>query len=317
VNYLGIDIGASNIAAAVISNDFSILGRAKLKVRHGISSAEFCDDIADAARTAAADAGSPLEDIAYCGIGCPGIISSHSGVLEYASNLEYSDLPLAYEIGRRLGMSTYIENDANCAALGEVCAGAAKDAQSALVVTVGTGIGGGIIIDGKIYSGVNGIAGEIGHMVLFPGGSPCGCGRKGCWEAYASATALKRQTRDAMEAAPDSLMWKFAPSPDKVSGKTAFQAKREGDASAAMVVETYIHYLAEGLTNCINILQPEVVCIGGGVCNEGDELMIPLREQVQRHRFGRGNIRHPRIVAAKLSGEAGIIGAAMLGRGLH
>lgn len=317
MNYLGIDIGASNIAAAVVGSDFSFLGRAKLKVRKGIGAAEFCDDIAQAARLASEDAGVPLGDIAYCGIGCPGVISSHSGVLEYASNLDFSDLPLAYEVGRRLEMSTYIENDANCAALGEVCAGAAKDARSALVVTVGTGIGGGIIIDGKIYSGVNGIAGEIGHMSLFPGGVQCGCGRMGCWEAYASATALKRQTREAMSAHPDSLMWKHASTLDKVSGKTAFRAMREGDPTAAQVVEQYIYYLAEGLTNCINILQPEVICIGGGVSHEGDALMVPLREQVQRYRFGRGNIRHPRIVAAQLSGEAGIIGAAMLGRELH
>ena len=317
MNYLGIDIGASNIAAAIVDSDFSILGRAKAKVRTGIDAADFCDDISTVARQAAEAAGIAIENVAYCGIGCPGVISSHSGVLEYSSNLSYSDLPLGYEVGRRLGMSTYIENDANCAALGEVCAGAAKDAQSALVVTVGTGIGGGIVIDGNIYSGVNGIAGEIGHMVIFPGGSECSCGRKGCWEAYASATALKRQTREAMKADPDSLMWKYAPSLDKVSGKTAFQAKRDGDASATLVVESYIYYLAEGLTNCINILQPEVVCIGGGVSNEGDDLLIPLREHVSRYRFGRGNIRHPQIVAAKLWGEAGIIGAAMLGRTGH
>lgn len=315
--YLGIDIGASNIAAAVVNSSYEIIGRAKTKVRTGTDAAEFCDDIAATARLAADAAGVALEDIAYCGIGCPGAISSHSGVLEYSSNLGFSDLPLGYEMSKRLGMSTYIENDANCAALGEVCAGAAKDAQSALVVTVGTGIGGGIIIDGRIYSGVNGIAGEIGHMVIFPGGSECSCGRKGCWEAYASATALKRHTRAAMQADPDSLMWKYAPSLDKVSGKTAFQAKRDGDASATLVVESYIYYLAEGLTNCINILQPEVVCIGGGVSNEGDDLLVPLREHIARYRFVRGNIRQPRIVAAQLSGEAGIIGAAMLGRGLH
>jgi len=317
MNYLGIDIGGSNIAAAIVTGDYEIIGRSKVKVRKGIDSAEFCDDIASSARIAAENAGVDLSSIAYCGIGCPGVISSHSGVLEYASNLGYSDLPLGYEIGRRLEMSTYIENDANCAALGEVCAGAAKDAESALVVTVGTGIGGGIVIDGRIYSGVNGIAGEIGHMVLFPGGDECSCGRQGCWEAYASAAALKRQTRAAMEANPDSLMWKYAPSLDKVSGKTAFQAKRDGDATAAAVLESYIYYLATGLSNCINILQPEVVCIGGGMCNEGDDLMLPLREQVMRHRFGRGNIRQPRIVAAQLSGDAGIIGSAMLGRGRH
>ena len=317
MNYLGIDIGGSNIAAAVVDSEYNFSGRAKIKVRKDIDEAEFCDDIASAAVAAANAAGVSMDDIAYCGIGCPGVISSHSGVLEYASNLGYSDLPLGYEISQRLGVSTYIENDANCAALGEVCAGAAKGAESALMVTVGTGIGGGIVIGGRIYSGVNGIAGEIGHMALFPGGEKCSCGRSGCWEAYASATALKRQTRRAMQDNPDSLMWKYVESLERVSGKTAFQAQRDGDETAAQVVDTYIYYLSEGLVNCINILQPEVVCIGGGVSNEGDALLVPLRERVLRYRFGRGNIRHPRIEAARLWGEAGIIGAAMLGRSRH
>lgn len=315
--YLGIDIGGSNIAAAVVGSDMQIIGRTKSKVRTGISPEEFCDDIMAAAKIAVSASGIDMADCAYCGIGCPGVISSHSGVLEYSNNLGYCGLPLGYEMSKRLGMSTYIENDANCAALGEVSAGAAKGAESALVVTIGTGIGGGIVIGGKIFSGVNGIAGEIGHMVICPGGDECTCGRKGCWEAYASVTALKRRTRDAMQADPDSLMWKYAPSLDKVSGKTSFEAARDGDASATLVVESYIYYLAEGLTNCINILQPEVVCLGGGLSNEGEALLVPLREHVSRYRYGRGNIRQPRIVAAQLWGDAGIIGAAMLGKGLH
>ena len=315
MNYLGIDIGGSNIAAAVVDSDHRFSGRAKVKVRKNIGAAEFCDDIAAVALAAVKDAGLSMADAACCGIGCPGVISPETGVLEYAGNLGYRNLPLGDEISRRLGVRTYVENDANCAALGEVCAGAAKGAQSALVVTVGTGIGGGIVIGGRVYSGVNGVAGEIGHMTLFPGGLDCPCGRKGCWEVYASANALKRQTREAMEAHPDSLMWKYAPALDKVSGKTAFQAQREGDAAAAQVVDTYIYYLAEGIINCINILQPEVVCIGGGVSNEGDALLDPLREQVLRYRLGGDGIRRPRIEAAQLSGEAGLIGAAMLGLG--
>ncbi len=314
--YLGIDIGGSNIAAAVVDDDMQIIGRASIKCRTGIPAETFCDDIARVAREAVSNAGVELNDCAYCGVGCPGVINSKSGMLEYSNNLGYCDLPLSYELGKRLcDMSVYVDNDANCAALGEVMAGAAKNAESALVVTLGTGVGGGIVIGGKIYSGVNGVAGEIGHMVIFPGGEECTCGRKGCWEAYASATALKRQTRRAMEADPDSYMWRIAPGLDRVSGRTSFEAMRAGDASATLVVESYIYYLAEGLSNCINILQPEVVCIGGGVCNEGDDLLIPLREHVSRYRYGRGNIRQPRIVAAQLWGEAGLIGAAMLGRG--
>ena len=311
--YLGVDIGGSNIAAAVVDESMNIIGRGKVKFTTGRPVELFCDDIAAAARLATENAGVELSDCAYCGMGCPGVVNSRSGMLEYSNNLGIIDLPLGYEMGQRLGLSIYIDNDANCAALGEVKAGAAKGAESALVVTLGTGVGGGIVIDDKIYSGINGIAGEIGHMIIFPGGEECTCGRRGCWEAYASATALKRQTRRAMEAAPDSLMWKYAKSLDKVSGKTPFEAMREGDSAATLVVESYIYYLALGLTNCINILQPEVVCIGGGVSNEGDPLLIPLREMVEKCRYGRGNFRQPRIELAKLWGDAGLIGAAMLG----
>lgn len=312
--YLGVDIGGTNITAAVINDEMEIIGRSSRKTKIGISQAEFCDDIAEAARAAAGAAGVALSDCAYCGVGCPGAINARAGILIYSSNLGITDLPLCFEVSKRLELPVYIENDANCAALGEVMAGAAKGAESALVVTLGTGVGGGIVIDGRIYSGVNGIAGEIGHMIVFPGGEECTCGRRGCWERYASAAALKRQTREAMKAAPESLMWRYAPSLDKVKGKTAFLAAADGDTAAQQVVDNYIYYLAEGFSNVINILQPEVVCVGGGVSNEGDGLMIPLREAIEKRRFARGNIRQPSIVAAQLWGDAGLIGAAMLGK---
>ncbi len=312
--YLGIDIGGTNIAAAVVDDTMRFVGTGKVRTRTGISHDEFCDDIAQAARAALEAAGCTAVDCEYCGIGGPGVINARGGIMVYSNNLGIENLPLAYEMSRRLGLRVYIENDANCAALGEVMAGAAKGAESALAVTLGTGVGGGIIIGGRIYPGINGVAGEIGHMVIFPGGEECTCGRRGCWEAYASATALKRQTRRAMELSPDSLMWKHSPSLDKVSGKTAFRAMRDGDSAARQVVENYIYYLSEGLVNVINILQPEVVCIGGGVSNEGDDLLLPLREMIEKHRFARGNVPQPRVVLAQLFGDAGLIGAAMLGR---
>lgn len=311
--HLGIDVGGANIVAGVVDEDMKIIASSKLKSRAGVSDAEFCDDIERAAREAASQAGRSVSEFPYCGIGCPGIINSRDGIWEFSGNLGIESMPLRELMSRRLGIEIYVSNDADCAALGEVVAGAAKGAHSALVVTLGTGVGGGIVIDGRIYTGMNGIAGEIGHMAIFPGGEECSCGRRGCWEAYCSATALKRQTRTAMEVAPQSLMWKIAGSPDRVSGRTAFEAMRQGDPDGTLVVESYIYYLAEGLTNCINILQPEVVCIGGGICREGDDLLRPLREQVERYRFGRGTIPQPRIVCAQLQGEAGIIGAAMLG----
>jgi len=312
--FLGIDIGGTNIASAVIDEDMNIIGRGKIKTQIGLSHEDFCDTLAESAALAVKDAGVGFSDCAYCGIGCPGVVSARTGMVVYSNNLNIENMPLCEMMNARLGLPIFIENDANCAALGEVMAGAAKGAESALAVTLGTGVGGGMVIDGKIYPGINGVAGEIGHMVICTGGEQCTCGRCGCWEAYASATALKRQTREKMEANPDSLMWKHASSLDKVSGKTAFRAMRDGDAAAKEVVDTYIYYLAEGLTNVINIMQPEVVCIGGGVSNEGEALLEPLRKLIEKHRFARGNVSQPRLVAAKLFGDAGIIGAAMLGK---
>ncbi len=312
--YLGIDIGGTNIVAGIIDDEMNILGRGKMKTPAGLSHGEFCDLLAECAALAAENAGVSISDCEYCGIGCPGVVIARTGMVVYSNNLQITDLPLCCMMNERLGLPIYIENDANCAALGEVMAGAAKGSQNALAVTLGTGVGGGVVLGGKIYPGINGVAGEIGHMVICSGGELCTCGRRGCWEAYSSATALKRQTRAAMEANPDSLMWNHAPTLDKVSGKTAFRAMRDGDEAGRKVVEDYIFYLAEGLTNVVNIIQPEVVCVGGGVSNEGEALMQPLRELIEKHRFARGDIPQPRIVAAQLFGDAGLIGAAMLGR---
>lgn len=312
--YLGIDVGGTNIAAAVVNDEMKLVATGKVRTRTGISHAEFCDDVAQAAFNAIEAAGCQLSDCEYCGIGAPGVINAKEGIMVYSNNLGIENLALSREMEARLSLPVFIENDANCAALGEVMAGAARGAQSALAVTLGTGVGGGIIIGGKIYPGINGVAGEIGHMVIIPGGEECTCGRRGCWEAYASATALKRQTRRAMELAPESLMWKHAVTLDKVSGKTAFRAMRDGDSAAQQVVDNYIYYLSEGLVNVINILQPEVVCIGGGVSNEGDDLLIPLCKLIEKHRFARGNVPQPRVVLAQLFGDAGLIGAAMLGK---
>ena len=312
--YLGVDIGGTSIKAAVVNENMEILSRARVKTRTGISGLQLCGDIEEAARDAVDELGIDISECQYCGVGCPGVINPKNGNLEYSNNLGQFDVPLRDILKEKLKMEVYTENDANCAALGEAAAGAAKGAESVLAVTLGTGLGGGLVINGKVYQGINGVAGEIGHMVICPGGEECTCGRKGCWEAYSSATALKRQTRIAMAASPDSLMWKLAPSLDRVRGRTAFDAMRMGDPAATLVVDAYVYYLGEGITNCVNILQPEVVCIGGGVCAEGEDLLAPVREYVEKYRFGRGNIRQPKIVGATLQNDAGVIGAAMLGK---
>ncbi len=311
--YLGIDIGGTNLSVGVVDENYNVIGRGSRRSHVPRPIEEFCDDIAAAALDAVSDAGLTLSDFENCGIGCPGVINSKTGIVEYSNNLHYSNIPLSKMISERLsGLKTYIDNDANAAALGEVLAGAAKGAESALVITIGTGIGGGIIIGNKIYSGCNGVAGEIGHTLLIKNGILCTCGRRGCFEAYASAVALKRQTAQAMRDNPDSLMWTLVDAPEKVSGRTPFEAMRMGDAAATAVVNQYIDYLADGITDIINILQPEIVCLGGGVSKEGDGLLAPLDKLIAQRRFCRGNVRQPKLVCAQLANDAGIIGAALL-----
>ena len=208
-----------------------------------------------------------------------------------------------------LGRPAFIENDANAAAYGEYVAGAAKGAKHAVCITLGTGVGGGIIIDGKIYCGSNFGGAEIGHTVIDVNGPMCSCGRKGCFEVFSSATGLIRMTKEALVAHPESAM----KDEERITGRTAFNYMRAGDETAKQVVDDYIRYLAAGITNTINIFQPDVLCIGGGVCNEGDPLLLPMKEIVKKEVYTRNSPKNTEIVIAKLGNDAGIIGAAFLG----
>ena len=216
-------------------------------------------------------------------------------------------------LSERVGKKFYVDNDANAAAYGEFIAGAGKGTNNFVAITLGTGVGGGVIIDRKIFSGSNGAGAELGHTVIQMNGEPCSCGRNGCWEAYASATALIRQTRQAMLRYPESVMWKLCEgSLDRISGLTAFNAMRSGDAAGKMVVEQYIRYIAVGIANVINIFQPDVVCIGGGVSKEGDTLTTPIKEFVMGENYARNLATKTVIKTADLGNNAGIIGAAFL-----
>ncbi len=219
-------------------------------------------------------------------------------------------------ISEATGRPAFVENDANAAAYGEFVAGAAKGAVNAVCITLGTGVGGGIIIDGKIYAGSNFAGAEIGHTVLNLDGPQCTCGRRGCFEVYSSATGLIRMTEEAIAAHPESEMCGMAAEHGKVSARTAFDCMRKGDAAAKEVVDFYIRALAAGITNTINIFQPDVLCIGGGVCNEGDALLLPVKEQVAKEVYTKNSEKNTEIVIAKLGNDAGIIGAAFLGKAL-
>ncbi len=310
---IGIDLGGTNIKAGVVNDQYEIVASAWCKTRLPRPSQEILMDMARMAREAAEKAGLTMDDIASVGSGIPGTCNADTGVVEYACNVQFENVPVRDIMHGLLGKDIYIENDANAAALGEALAGAAKGAQSAVCITLGTGVGGGIIIDGRIYGGFNFAGAELGHIVINEGGELCGCGRQGCWEAYASATALINQTRRAMVNHPESKMWEIAGDLDKVDGRTAFDGMRAEDAVASQVVDTYIQHIACGLINVINIFQPEVLCIGGGICKEGETLMKPLREHIERERYSKYSTHQTRLCVAQLGNDAGIIGAACLG----
>ncbi|MBQ1950779.1 MAG: ROK family protein [Clostridia bacterium] len=310
---IGIDLGGTNIVAGVVDDSYRIIATAKCKTATPRPAEEIIADMARVSREAVQAAGLTMDDIDGVGVGSPGVCNADTGVIERAANLDFIQVPLRDALSALLNKPVTIENDANAAAYGELLAGAAKGKSSCVCITLGTGVGGGVIIDGKIIAGSNFAGTELGHTVIVVDGVPCSCGRKGCWETYASATGLIRQTRDAMQANPNSVMWKLAGNLDRVSGRTAFDAMRAGDAIGKQVVDTYIKYVAAGITNMINIFQPEVLCVGGGICKEGETLMAPLRAHIEKERFSQYSEKQTEICAAKLGNDAGIIGAAYLG----
>ncbi len=313
--YLGIDLGGTNIVAGVVDETYKILSKASIKTASPRPAVDIMDDMVKVSREACEKAGVPVEQLEWVGIGAPGTINRDTGYIEYSNNLQFDHVPLRQYIADRLGRPVFVDNDANAAAYGEALAGAAKGVKDAVAITLGTGVGGGIIIDGKIYSGFNFAGAELGHAVIEIGGRQCTCGRRGCLEAYASATGLINLTKEAMEANPNSKMWTLTGGTiDNVSGKTAFDAMREGDAAGKEVVDLYIKYLGCGLANYINIFQPEVLCIGGGICKEGETLLAPLREYINSENFLRDTTRRTRLCVAELGNDAGIIGAAFLGK---
>lgn len=310
---IGIDLGGTNIVASVVDDKYNIIAASKTPTNSPRTADEIFDDIAMVSQEAIKKAGLTTADIDSVGMGTPGTVNG-DGIIEFANNLGFNNVPAKQMLVERLGIDrVFIENDANCAALGEAYAGVGNGAKDFVAVTLGTGVGSGVIIDGKIVNGVNFAGGECGHMVIVVDGEQCSCGRKGCWEAYASATALIRQTKKAMEEYPDSYMHQIAEAEGKVSGRTAFDAMRKGDIAGIKVVDQYIKYVACGLINLVNALQPEIICIGGGICNEGETLMKPLRRFVQAERYSIHSRIQTKIVKAELGNDAGVIGAALLG----
>ena len=310
---IGVDLGGTNIATGVIDENYNIIGRGKVKTRAPRPAEAIFDSIKEAVDMAVVNAGINYDEIASVGIGTPGSVNKDTGAIEFSNNLKFHNVPAKAMLEERLKKPVYLENDANAAALGEAVAGCGHGVKNFVAVTLGTGVGSGIIIDGKIYRGSNFCGGEMGHMVINVDGIPCNCGRKGCWEKYASATALVSQAVEAMQNDKSSLLWQTCDGDlNKVEGKTIFEALDMGDETAKAVVDRYLYYVAIGIANVINALQPEAVCVGGGISGQGEKILKPIREMVNAERYSVYADKQAEIIPATLGNDAGIIGAALL-----
>lgn len=312
--YIGIDVGGTNLKAGLVDETGAILAVERTPLGDFQGPESFAKTLAELAKAVLRRGGAEPGDIAYVGMGIPGAVAG--GDVLYTCNIPMRDVPLSGLFRRHLDLPVLLGNDADCAAVGEWARGAGRGTRDFVIITLGTGVGGGFILNGRLYAG-GGMAGEVGHMVIQRGGEPCGCGRRGCWEAYASAPALVRQTRAAMAAHPDSLLHAVTAENGGVEGRTPFLAAERDDGAALEVCRQYVEYLAAGVTNLVNILQPEVLAVGGGVAGAPDALLLePLRRIVEAECYPRHAGKLPRVLRAELGNDAGIIGAALLGKAL-
>ncbi|MBP1580823.1 MAG: ROK family protein [Oscillospiraceae bacterium] len=312
---IGIDLGGTNIVAGIVDKEqLCIVHSVKCKTNaKGRSWQAIAEDMIQCCRDAVEQYGISWEQIESVGIGSPGMIDTEKRIIVFAGNLPFDHTPLADYIQDALHRPVFLANDADAAAYGEYMAGAGKGSSSMVAVTLGTGVGSGIIFNGKIHTGYGYAGGEIGHTLYKAGGRPCTCGRHGCFEAYGSATGLKETTREHMEKNKDSLMWQLCEGDiSNVSGRTAFDAMRAGDSEGKAVVDEYVLALCEGICSIVNTLQPELICIGGGVSKEGALLTDPINDFINQYAFSRFADKKTRVVTAKLGNDAGIIGAALL-----
>ena len=309
--YIGIDLGGTFIKGGIVNENGEIIVCDKTPTEVEKGDKGVAANIAKLAKSLLEKANIDLSAVEGLGIGSPGMIDSAEGNVAYANNLGWENFRICDELSNLLGgIKVKIGNDANVAALGEVKFGAARNYNSAIMITLGTGVGGGIVIDGKLVEGNMGAGAELGHMVIVKDGEQCSCGRRGCFEAYSSATALIRDTKRAMEAHPDSKLWECG-SLEKVGGRTAFQYAKV-DVYAKEVIDSYIEHLACGLLNYANIFRPEVILLGGGVCAQGDNLIVPLQKLVDKEIYAGDKGPRVPILIAELENSAGLLGAAAL-----
>lgn len=308
---IGIDMGGTHTAVGLVQN-LELIDLIEFGTNMSEGASCYVEELAINIENLMEKNGIVWEDIFSIGMGVPGSANKENGMIEYANNLGFSNVPFERMISKRLNKPVILDNDANLAAYGEYCLSKSR-AKSFLMVTLGTGIGGGMIIDGKIYRGVNFAEGEVGHMTIHYNGIPCNCGRKGCFEAYASTSALMQRAQNRAVEKTESLLYKRSiGQKEELNGRIFFQAIREQDATAMDLLEEYTTYLAEGLTNLINILQPEELVIGGGISSVGDLFLPQTCEKINQMVYSKESKRNTLIRVAQYGNNAGIIGAARL-----
>ncbi len=306
---IGVDIGGMSVKVGVVDRDGRIVKKDRVVTDVKGGYLKIIDDMGKLIQSMV-----DIKDREFLGIGigCPGAINSATGTVDRAYNLEWENVPLAELLARYINKPIKVSNDANVAALGEATFGVGRMYSDTIFITLGTGVGGGIVIDNKLYEGNESKGGELGHMVISVDGEPCTCGRRGCLEAYCSATALIRETKKMMERDRNSLMWKYSPTLDEVSGKTAFECSKQGDGAACEVVNNFVRYLGEGMLNFANIFRPQAIILGGGVCAQGDYLIYKLKDYCKDRNYGFYGTPRFDILTAQLGNDAGIVGAAAL-----
>ena len=310
--YIGIDLGGTNIAAGIVREDGKIVVQSSVPTLSQRPTDEILKVMLFLSKQLIKDAELELNDIEAVGIGCPGTINFETGEVIYSNNIKMEHYMLAKEFQKYLNLPVKIDNDANCAAMGEYIV-SGNNVPIFMFITLGTGVGSGLILNGKVFRGFNGAASEAGHITLVSGGEPCTCGKRGCWETYASVTALIRQTKVAMEKNPESLMHEIAKAEGKISGRTSFDAAKQGDKAAQAVVKQYAQYVADGIVSVENVLQPDIISVGGGISREGEYLLQPVCEYAAANGFNKF-MPKTKIVTAQSFNDAGIIGAAMIAK---
>ncbi len=310
--YIGVDVGGMSVKGGIVTKDGKIVHKEVVKTDCRNGATLFLKDTKNLLVSLINFAHNNGYEIDGIGFGIPGVVNNKLGIIDYATNLHFNDVHLK-EYLNDLNIPIYLTNDANAAALAEQKFGAGKNYKDVVFVTLGTGIGGGIVIDNKLFEGYEGRGGEIGHMVIVVNGDQCNCGRKGCFERYASATALLKFTKEAMLNDKDSLMLEYCHNDiNNVDGSTSFECAKKGDKTANEVIDKYIMYLGEGLLNICNIFRPQAIILGGGVSNQGDYLKNKVEKYLKDNHYGYKATPKVDVLIATLKNDSGIIGAASI-----